>query len=197
MVHYSDDQIKSVLKLQGCLPETPEVGLDLERRLGVTFPSNLKRIWAMGEESAIYFSGFSERPYCSALCSLKTHHFEFCSSTIDERIGLICDDFPGVIPIGKGGDGSMLVLDYRRSTSPVVLVYDLDITYRSRNPFYFMARNVDEMIDRGLIDRQQHYAEADQLLTVAIVSDIIGFPANDSFDRREQTKERPSDYFIR
>ncbi len=197
MFTFSDAQLRSVLRLQGCEPEPDSVVVELERRLGIVFPTNLKRLWAFGEESALYFSGFAESPYCSALSALKTHHFEFCSSTIEERVDLLKEEFPGVIPIGGGGDGSMLVLDYRRSSEPVVLKYDLDIVHRTNAPFYYMARNADEMIDRGLVERQAHYTDVDGLMTNNEVELIIGFPAEVSFANRKATAGRPADYFLR
>lgn len=194
---FTNKQIQSALNLQGFQPESAEVVVALETRIGVTFPVSLKRIWSFGEESAIYFDGFAERPYCAELCSLRARHTEFCSSTIEECLELICEEFPGVVPIGKEGDGGMLVLDYRRSPDPVVLKYDLDIVYRSSQPFYFMARNVDEMIMRGQADYIDHFRASDTHLSEEEVADILGFCAADTFAHRRATSDRPDNYFIR
>lgn len=194
---FTDAEVLSVLNLQGFQPEPDGVVRDLEKRLGVVFPAALKRIWRLGEESGIYFYSFAEGAYCSSLYALRTPHTEWASSTIAEVVEYFSEDFPNVIPIGSQGDGCKLVLDYRRSPEPIVLKFDIDIWHCSKQPFYYLARSVDEMVERGLSEKLDAFRASDAAMTAAEVSEILGFDSAGTFVQRERTKDLPQDRYAR
>ncbi len=195
---FTDEQLLKVLRLEGCRAEPPGVARSLERHLGVVFPETLKRVWLIEDEPTIQISG----SYCESsifgLFALETPHFEFVSQTIrDACESNIWDLKRGLVPIGGEGNGDMLVLDYRTRADPTVLKFDHEIGYRTDEPFYYLAGDFDEFVDRGLPERQAHYGAIDAELTPAELTEILGFPSDDSVVQRERHLEQQSEEYKR
>ena len=186
---FTDQQLLSILRFEGCEAEPPRVVAELENALGVVFPHTLKRIWAFQEESVIGSDGAFAEPSGFGLYALKTPHFEYLSSTIMEHYDLLFRNRnPKIVPIGGEGNGDVMVLDYRFREEPVVLKFDHEIGYRTDNPFYFLALNFDEYVDRGLPERREFYVSQDSELTEDALSKLMGFPAAETFAYRDRQR---------
>lgn len=175
------DLNKLISHRNGCKAEPRSVVENLEKELGVVFPESLRRLWAIEDELGVKCEGSFAEPSGFGLYALRENHFEWVSSTIMEMYALTAEEFPRVVPIGNDGGGDQLCLDYRFREDPVILKYDHEIGYRTLHPFYFLARNFDEYVDRCLSSRQEYYRKADEALTPEELTKFMGFPSAETY----------------
>jgi len=171
-------------------PATAEEISALEKSIGFTFPDQLKAIWLLGDESHI-------GPV--ACYATSDQHFDFHAVTKahSEWYGTdvgsayrdyFRDDFPKIVPIGGEGNGDSLCLDYRQSASaPAVLKHDHEIGYRTDFPFYFLARDFDEFIDRANADRFGHYRASDEELQIGDIDALS--PETGALSAEQRTRQ--------
>lgn len=159
----------------------------LERKLGVRLPQELVELVLYIDEGHLNdVRCFSVRSQCFDFHAIQKAHSKFYGTDVfSDYESYFRSDFPGIVPIGGEGNGDSICLDYRSSAErPVVLKRDHEIGYSTDFPFYFLARDFAELLDRADPSRYAHYDALDDSLTQEGLDEVLSYHDTLSIEHR-------------
>lgn len=159
----------------------------LQRKLGYMLPPPLVEMVLYIDQGHLNnVCCFSVRRQCFSFHAIQKSHYQFVGTDINSAYrDYFHEVFPGVVPIGAEGNGDSICLDYRVSPErPVVLKHDHEIGYRSDFPFYYLARDFSELLDRADPARRAHYLTADDAITQEALDALLGYHDQLSIEHR-------------
>ena len=164
----------------------------LEHKLGFKLPQEFVELVLYIDEGHLNdVRCFSVRKQCFDFHAIQKAHSKFYGTDVfSDYESYFRSDFPGIVPIGGEGNGDSICLDFRFSTErPVVLKRDHEIGYRTDFPFYFLARDFAELLDRADPSRYSHYDALDDSVTQEGLDELLGCRGTLSIEHRASDKK--------